>query len=151
MHTKLLTVAFFILAAISTDAQLKEFKSTGDWQLIGQVKYAGTPKASLKYLVTGGDTTYLLTMRDDRYELKEFFSITFQNINGTFQQFSEILFSFFEKEHRKDKSYERTFSLGNTMVHVQHYKKLTGASIMLTTKEGYILLTKGELERLFGK
>ena len=130
-------------------AQLKELEPSGEWKLVGQVKYAGPAKASLKYLATGKDTSYLLLMRDDRYELKEFFSITFNGSGGTLESFQKLLFSFFEDEHKKDRKYEKTFSLGATLVHVQHYKRLTGATIMLTTKEGYILFTKNELEKLF--
>ncbi len=143
-------IVFVLLFTLQASAQLKEHEPVANWKLIGQVKYAGPTKASLKYMLIGKDTTYLLMMRDDRYELKEFFSITFNGSGGTLAAFRNLLFSFFEQEHKKDKKYEKTFSLGTTLVHVQHYKKLTGATIMLTTKEGYILFTKNELERLFG-
>lgn len=145
----LAAIVLILFLNVQAGAQLKELEPVAEWKLVGQVKYAGPAKASLKYMATGNDTTYLLTMRDDRYELKEFFSISFNGSGGTLTAFRNLLFSFFEEEHRKDKKYEKTFSLGTTLVHVQHYKKLTGATIMLTTKEGYILFTKKDLEKLF--
>ncbi len=151
MKQKICLIFFASLITASSHAQLTEIKPAGEWQTIGVVKWAGPPKASLKFLPGKTDTAYLLMMRDERYELKQFFSISFNGQGGTLQSFYTLLLSFFEKENRKNKKYEKTFRLGTTMVHVQHFKKLTGAYVMLSTNEGNILLNEGEIKKLFGR
>ena len=151
MACRFMFLLLVLLPGQVINAQLKEIDSFAEWKLIGQVKYAGPAKASLKYLKQDSDTSYLLLMRDDRYELREFFSIRFESKDETLKNFHDLLMSFFDKENRKDKDYDRTFQLGSEMVHVQHMKRLTGAGIMLTTNDGYIIFTRGELDKLFGK
>lgn len=148
---KTLSIFLFLATAFFTRAQIKELEVNNEWQLLGEVKYVGAAKASLKYLPGKADTTYLLLMRDMRYELKKYFSVQFEGQGGTVEELYKILLSFFEKENRKNKNYERLFNLGDTRVHVQHYKQLTGNQVMLSTKEGNILLGEGEIKRLFGK
>lgn len=148
---KTLAITIFLAAALSTQAQLKENTINRDWQILGQVKYVGAAKASLEYIPSKSDTTYLLLMRDMRYELKKYFSVQFSGKGGAVEEFYKILISFFQKENRKNKDYERLFTLGDTRVHVQHYKQLTGNQVMLSTKDGNILLGEGEIKRLFGK
>lgn len=146
---------FFILSFMSigllTHAQLKELSRSTDWQTLGEVKYVGPAKASLQFIPGKPDTTYLLLMRDSRYELKEYFSIRFSGEGGTLENLYEILISFFKKENRKNKNYEKLFNLGDQRVFVQHYRQLTGHQVMLSTNDGHILLGEGEIKRLFNR
>jgi hypothetical protein len=138
-------------------AQLEEVKDKIEWTTLGELKWLGTIKAQLQYTDNGKDTTYLLYLKDeqtlknsnDRSVIKHF-SIIFHSSSNTLEELKSILFSFFEEENVKNKKYDRTFRLGNTMVNVQHYSKLTAKAIMFYTKEGYIILNKRELTKLFG-
>lgn len=149
---KKLWLLFFLVAAVLfTQAQLKELSISRDWQTLGEVKYVGPAKASLRYLPGKSDTTYLLLMRDSRYELKDYFSIRFNSEGGALGNLYQILISFFKKENRKNKNYEKLFNLGDQRVFVQHYRQLTGHQVMLSTNDGHILLGEGEINKLFDK
>ena len=148
---KIIYIAFLMLAGVPIYGQLKEIEPSGDWQTLGVVKYVGAAKASLKYLPAKHDTTYLLLMRDARYELKNYFSVRFESEDGALEALYNILTSFFEKQNRKNKDYQKVFNLGDQRVHVQHFRQLTGNQIMLTTHDGYILLSEGEIKKLFNK
>ena len=151
IQLRLLFCTFISLSSITAAAQLKEVETSGEWLTIGRVKYAGPDKASLKFLPGGKDTTYLLLMRDYRYELKEYFSIRFKSDGSSLAALYNIMMSFFEGDNKKNKKYDKTFSLGNTMVHIQHYKRIEGSGIMLSTGDGHIIFSKGEVQKLFGK
>jgi hypothetical protein len=126
-----------------------------DWITIGKLKTLGSTKASLEYRVSGRDTVYLLFMKDftKRGEKAEsqFFSIKFNGVDDTFEKFYQLLKSFFLEENRKNKNYTQTFRLGEQMVNLQHYLLVTGKGVRLSTKEGYINLSEGDIDKLFGK
>ncbi len=149
LKTNWLVALLFV--SLCTHAQLTEIKPSGDWELLGQVKYVGPAKASLEYQAGTNDTTYLLLMRDSRYELKEYFSVRFKGEGGTLNNLFELLISFFTKENRKNKDYSKLFYLGDKKVFVQHFKQLTGHQVMLSTDDGRILFTEGEVKRLFNR
>ena len=126
-----------------------------DWIPIGKLKTLGSTKASLEYRLVGRDTLYFLFMKDftKRGEKAEshFFSIKFNGVDDTFGKFYELLKSFFIDENRKNKKYTQTFRLGDKMVNLQHQLLVTGKGVMLTTKEGYINLSEGDIDKLFGR
>ena len=126
-----------------------------DWQLVGKLKSLGSTIASLEYRESGRDTTYLLLMRDftkrgDNAEL-QFFTIKFNGVDNTLDTFYKLLKSFFLDENRSNKNYNQTFRLGDQMVHLQHTLLVTGKGVRVTTKEGYINLSKGDIDKLFNK
>lgn len=126
-----------------------------DWKPIGKLKTLGSTKASLEYRLSGRDTLYFLFMKDftKRGEKAEsqFFSIKFKGVDDTFEKLYDLLKSFFLGENRKNKKYTQTFRLGDQMVNLQHYLLVTGKGVMLSTKEGYINLSEGDIDKLFGK
>ena len=126
-----------------------------DWKQVGKLRSLGSTIASLEYKESGRDTTYLLLMRDftrrgDNAEL-QFFTIKFNGVDNTLDTFYQLLKSFFLDENRKNKNYNQTFRLGDQMVYLQHNLLITGNGVMLTTKEGYINLSKGDIDKLFNK
>jgi len=125
-----------------------------DWKPIGKLKTLGITKASLEYRVSGRDTVYLLFMKDftKRGEKAEsqFFSIKFNGVDNTFEKLYELLKSFFLDENRKNNKYTQTFRLGDQMVNLQHILLVTGKGVMLSTREGYINLSEGDIDKLFG-
>jgi hypothetical protein len=155
-------VALFLLSLLcqlSSLAQLQEMEtSKAEWITVGEVKWLSNTKASLKYLDAGGDKTYLLYLQDDE-KLKnnrdmtvyQYFSIRFSGKDNTIEKLYELLLAFFEDENRKNKTYEKTFLLGNDMVLVRHFPKITTHAIVLATKENHITLTKKEIKKLFGR
>ena len=148
MKITLYLVTFLVTTA--THAQLTE-KETGNWQPVGKLKFAGITKASLEYQDIGRDTTYLLFVKDFREQPKDnYFSIRFNNTDGTFSKLYTILKSFFLPENKKNKNYSRTFQLGNVTVNVSHKILITGRGIMFYTREGYANWSEKDIDKLFG-
>ncbi len=136
------------------NAQIAMTEKT-DWKPIGKLKSLGSTIASLEYRESGHDTTYLLLMRDftrrgDNAET-QFFTIKFNGVDNTLDTFYKLLKSFFLEENRTNKNYNQTFRLGDQMVYLQHSFLITGKGVMLSTKEGYINLSKGDIDKLFNK
>jgi hypothetical protein len=139
-----------LMIAFATNAQLVE-KQAGNWQPIGKLKFGGITKASMEYLNTGSDTTYLLFVKDFREQPKDhYFSIKFKNTGGTYSQLYTILKSFFLPGNKKNKTYVRTFDLGNTVVNVSHKRLITSRGIMFFTKDGYANWSEKDIDKLFG-
>ena len=110
----------------------------------------GPAKASLEYMVDGGDTTFLLLMYDMRPELKSYFSITFNGEDNTAGKLYEELMSLFDKETKKPNDI-RMFRLGNERVSAYRSATIGAKAIILSTDKGKIELGKGEIKRLFNK
>jgi len=126
-----------------------------DWKPIGKLKILGSTMATLEYVESGRDTTYLLLMKDyttrgDNAESK-YFSVRFNGINNTLEKLYQLLKSFFLEENRNNKNYIQSFRLGEQMVYLQHCLLVTGKGVRFGTKEGYINLSKGDIEKLFKK
>ena len=125
------------------------------WKPVGKLKTLGSTIASLDYSASGPDTTYLLFMKDFTERGKnaepQYFSIKFNGVDNTFEKFFQLLKSFFLDENRKNKNYTQSFRLGDQMVYLQHFLLVTGNGVKLSTKEGYINLSKGDIDKLFGK
>ena len=62
-----------------------------------------------------------------------------------------MLVSFFAGENRKDKDYMKTVKPGKMMVNMQHQGLIDSAGIRLTTGDGYITLSKKDIDKLFAK
>lgn len=144
---------FCTISFQSVEAQIT-MAEKADWQPFGKIKSLGSTIALLEYREWGRDTTYLLFMRDftrqgDNAEL-QYFSITFNGADNTLDKFYQLLKSFFLNENR-GKKYSQTFRLGDQMVHLQHTLLVTGKGVRLTTNEGYINLSKGDIDKLFNK
>jgi hypothetical protein len=146
-------ILFLILLTTSllANAQLIE-KETADWQTIGQLKFGGITKAKVQYTASGSDTTYFLFIKDVRDQPKDhYFSITFKNLDGTFEKFYDILKSFFLEENKKNRNYSRTFKLGDKGVNIQYHLLITGRGIRFTTSDGYTYWSEKDIDKLFGK
>ena len=156
---RLLLLMAMILIGMVSNAQLEEMESsTAKWITVGEVKWLSNTKASLKYFVAKNDTTYLLYMQDEQklknnrdMTMRKYFSISYSGVNNTNDKLFELLASFFSSESRQNKKLEKIFTLGNKLVHVQHYPKLTAAAILFSTKENHIVFTEKELNKLFGR
>lgn len=141
-----------VLCANAGYAQLTKHKTPDrNWELYGQVKYAGPAKASLHYMVNNNDSSFLLMMWDQRPELKKYFSITFSSHDNTLHQFYDILMSCFVKGAEKGTGGIQRFQLGNENVSVYRSATIGTAAIIISTDKGRIELRKGEIERLFKK
>lgn len=144
-------MAGLLVSSGTVSAQLEE-KSRRDWTTVGELKYIATTRARLQYSAVGKDTSYILLFKDARKEFKDhYFTIGFSGADDTRLRLYALLTSFFSAEHKNEKSYEKTFRLGEAMVHVQHYRKIATPGIMLTTEDGFIILTENEINRLFGR
>ncbi len=150
---------FAFLFSLVSFGQLKELESSKiNWTTIGEIKWLKNTKASLKYFENNRDTTYLLYLQDEQklqntsgMAVTKYFSIRYNGIDNTTGNLYDLLSSFFSDENRKNKKLEKIFTLGNEMVHVQHYPKLSGHAIMFSTKENHIVFTQKELTKLFNR
>lgn len=152
-------VLFGILFSLTSFGQLRELEATKtNWTTVGELKWLANTKASLTYFVSQTDTTYRLSLQDEQ-KLKSstgrtvtnYFSIHFSGRDNTLGSLYTLLTSFFTEENRNNKQLEKIVKLGSEMVHVQHYRSLTGHTIMFSTKENHILLTERELNKLFNR
>jgi len=150
---KLTSTILLCFSLSNINAQL-EMADTGGWTTIGALKPLGALKAKMEYRASGGDTTYLLFMKDftkrDKNADAHFFSIRFRNTGDAFNKLYVLLQSFFLEENRGS-SYTKTFKLGDDMVNLQHNLLITGKGVRLTTKEGYITFSEKDIDKLFGK
>ena len=148
---KMIFVVLLMTAFSTGNAQIEE-RETAGWQIIGRLKFGGITRAKMEYTLSGTDTTYLLFIKDVRDQPKDnYFGITFKSIDGTYEKLYAILKSFFLPGNKKDKKYSRTFNLGNTGVHVQHYQLITGRGVMFSTTEGHTYWSAKDIDKLFGK
>ena len=148
---KMILVAVALVFYTTGNAQLEE-KQPAEWKVIGRLKFGGITKAKMEYTLGINDTTYLLFIKDVRDHPKDnYFGITFKSDDGTYEKLYAILKSFFLPKNKKDKKYSRTFNLGKTGVHVQHYQLITGRGIMFSTSEGHTYWTAKDIDKLFGK
>lgn len=143
----------FLLCGYISSAQIT-MAEKADWKPIGKLKPLGSTKATLEYRVSGRDTIYFLFMKDftkrgERAET-QYFSIKFNGVDNTFEKFYELLRSFFREENRSS-SYSQSFRLGDQMVYLQHFLLVTGRGVKLSTREGYISFSEGDIDKLFGK
>ena len=144
-------IIILLLDSHTLFAQLEE-KETGNWQTIGKLKFGGITKAKLEYSASGSDTTYFLFIKDVREQPRDnYFSITFKNIDGTFEKLYAILKSFFLEENKKNRNYSRTFKLGDKGVNIQYHLLITGRGVKFTTGDGYTYWSEKDIEKLFGK
>jgi hypothetical protein len=148
---KMILGGTLLAAWFGAHAQLEE-RESADWKVIGRLKFGGITKAKMEYTVSGNDTTYLLFIKDVRDQPKDnYFGITFKSVDGTYEKLYTILKSFFLPENKKDRKYSRTFNLGKTGVHVQHYQLITGRGVMFSTTEGHTYWSSKDIDKLFGK
>lgn len=123
-----------------------------NWETLGQVKSLGSLIAKLEYHVDKTDTTWFLLMKDfTRRQEVNYFSIKFHSQGNALLVFYELLLSFFDDSNRNNKSYMQTFTLGSTGVNLQHCTLIATHGVRLTTRDGYINLSKKDIEKLFGK
>lgn len=150
---RILPCILFLISFHIADAQITMAEKV-EWKTIGKLKPLGSTKATLEYHASGRDTTYLLFMKDytKRGEKAEsqYFSVKFKGIDNTFETLYSLLKSFFLDENRKN-SYTQSFRLGNQMVYLQHYLVVTGKGVKLSTNDGYITFSEGDIDKLFGK
>lgn len=145
-----MSLLLLLLVAVAV-AQIEEQVSR-DWKTLGELKTFGLTKARMQFTVSGSDTSSMLFMKDfTKQPENNYFSIVFNNAGDTFNKFYNLLVSFFLDKNRKDKDYMRTVKLGKTMVNMQHQGLIGSAGVRLTTNEGYIVLSKRDIDKLFGK
>ena len=154
-----LFIVYFLLFGFTSKAQLQELEpSNTKWTTLGQVKWLSNVKASLKYFVSRNDTTYLLYLQDEQklknsrdMTVSQYFSIRFNGADNTAGKLYDLMISFFTKENRQNKTFEKTFRLGNELIMVRHFPKLANAAISFSTTKNSIVFTEKELNNLFNK
>ncbi|MEP7373941.1 MAG: hypothetical protein ABI675_11165 [Chitinophagaceae bacterium] len=148
---KIIFAALLAITALAGNTQIEE-KERADWQTIGRLKFGGITKAKMEFTASGTDTTYMLFIKDVRDKPENhYFSITFKNVDGTYEKFYTILKSFFLAENKKNRRYSRTFRLGDGSVNVQHHQLITSRGIMFSTNDGYTYWSEKDIDKLFGK
>lgn len=119
---------------------------------IGTIRSFGFTYFQLSYTVDRSDTTYSLMFKNLQYEDREDYqTITFHGEGNALNNFYDLMTSVWRKENRRNKDYEVNFRLGNQNVSVSNFR-LTGISyVRLATDSGYCILTRGQVDQLFGK
>jgi hypothetical protein len=148
---KIIFTPLLLLIVSVAVAQIEE-QQAREWKTIGELKTLGLTKARMQFTVSGSDTSFMLFMKDfTKQPENNYFSIVFNSTGDTFSKCYTLLISFFDDENRKDKDYMKTVKLGKTMLNIQHQGLIGSAGIRLTTNDGYITLSKKDVDKLFGK
>ena len=141
-----------LTATTAVRGQLTEYTTEAKgWTTYSELSSLGFTRASLQYIVNKSDTTFLLTMWDQRPELKNYFSIKFSSEGNTLPSLYGILLSFFEKDNWRNKDYIRIFQLGDEKVSIYRSGMIEAKAIIFSTGTGKTQLTKREVEKLFGR
>ena len=148
---KQLLIAFVLLLSFQSFAQL-QVKKASPATKIGSVNSGGRFLAELSYKVEEGDTTYTLMYRNCEYkQILSIESVKFNSEGGTVEQLYTILKSVFSDENKKNKEYKVELRLGDTDVIISNFRMMGVSSAMFSTTKGYVYLTEGQLDKLFGK
>ena len=148
----LLILIAMLTGTTAVRGQLTEYTTEAKgWTTYSELSSLGFTRASLQYIVNKSDTTFLLTMWDQRPELKNYFSIKFSSEGNTLAGLNGILLSFFEKDNRRNKDYIRIFQLGNEKVSIYKSGMIEAKAIIFSTGTGRTQFTKREVEKLFGR
>ncbi len=145
---------FFFLTCFfcrSVSAQLKE-NDPVKWKELHTVKVMGSVKAEMLYVNDGKDSTYMLLLEnmDKPKNKSRYFSIRFHGRDNTYEKLYAILKSFFLEENKKNKSYYKSFQLGETNVKVQHNRFVGTVGIRISTGYEFITLSEKQVDKLFG-
>ena len=148
----LLILIAMLTGTTAVRGQLTEYTTEAKgWTTYSELSSLGFTKASLQYIVNKRDTTFLLTMWDQRPELKNYFSIKFSSEGNTLPSLNGILLSFFEKDNWRNKDYIRVFQLGDEKVSIYRSGMIEAKAIIFSTGTGRTQFTKREVEKLFGR
>jgi hypothetical protein len=137
-----------ILSALNSYCQV-EIKQARTKNVIGEVKSGGKFVAELSSTVMStGDTLYLINYQNREYQrIISVESISFLKDGNTLEDLYNALNSFFEDKEKQSKDYNLDVQVGRRTLNLSYYK----GNVMIITREGYFILNKKQLDKLFGK
>jgi len=139
-----------ILCSLTATAQV-QFQNTTQ-TIIGEIRKLGFPTATLTQSVTTADTSYTLRYRDmQNWDADKYYDITFKATPEELETIYRAFASVHSQENQKNKSYSIQFTLGQTPVTVKNYTYSGVVMCEVRTPDGYFQLTKGQVQKLFGK
>jgi len=144
---KLIMLSILSALSLYAVAQIQITNTTS--QKIGEIRKLGFPVATLTKLT---DTTYTLRYRDmQNWDADKYFDINFKATPAELQQLNSIMASVHDPANAKNKSYAVQINIGTTPITVKNYTYMGVVMTELVTPDGYFQLTKGQVQKLFGK
>lgn len=148
---KILLTAVICTLFFSSYSQITVSKVTPK-KTIGTVKSGGSFLAELFYNVEENDTTYTIMYRNQSYEqLIDIQSFSFSSDDNTLEKLYEIIMTVFDKENAKNKEYQLEVNLDNKPLLISNRLSMGFTFVSIREKNGYLVLTKKQVNKLFGK
>lgn len=129
-------------------AQIKVLNSPST-EIRGIIGGIENPLVKLNYKSENGiDTLYILTFRNQKYEsLVDFCGIAFNSNKTKLNDVYNLFMSVFKEENIYNKTYRVIFELEGKKIAISNMD----GNVWLYTEEGYITLTKNDVNKIFNK
>jgi hypothetical protein len=145
---KTLNILFLILISNLGSAQIKVLNNptTEVRGLIGSIE---SPSVKLNYKTENGtDTLYILTFRNQKYQsIVDYCGIAFNSNKTKLNDLYDLFMSVFKSENINNKTYRVIFELEGKKIAISNMDR----NVWLYTEEGYITLSKNDINTIFNK
>lgn len=141
-----------ILILLSINATAQITVATTTQAIIGEIRKLGFPVATLTQSITGTDTSYNIRYRDmQNWDADKYYNIPFKATLTELGLLHKAMASVHDPQNAKNKSYAIVITLGNTTTTIKNYTYMGVVMTEILTPDGYFQLTKGQVNKLFGK
>ena len=145
---KTLNILFLILISNLGLAQIKVLNNpTAEVRgLIGSIE---NPSVKLNFKTENGiDTLYILTYRNQKYQsIVDYSGIAFNSNKTKLNDVYDLFMSVYKAENINNKNYRVIFELEGKKIAISN----RDGNIWLYTTEGYVTLTKDDINKIFNK
>src|SRR6218665_2696193 len=140
-----IALVLFLIPHMHGIAQLEVLESPKEI-VVGQIKLGGALAAKPSYTIDS------LLYRHAGYEyVTSFEEVKFNADKQTLDQLYSLMMSVFTKENSKNKEYKVEMMLGTTPVIISSRRSMGITGVMFFTSKGYTILSKNQVNKLFGK
>ncbi|MEN9339056.1 MAG: hypothetical protein RIQ62_368 [Bacteroidota bacterium] len=127
-------------------------KETIKFTKISEVKRGGMFVAGIEYTVKEKDTTYILTIKNDKYQsLSDYKSVSFTEEGETLNQLYKMMADAFTEENKKKEDWQKDFKLGNEDIMLTSVRFIGTTTLNVWINSGYVVLTEKQVNKLFAK
>ena len=117
---------------------------------VGEVKEAGAFVADLYYTITGKDTTYVITYKNQKNtSTTDIQSLSFSGKGKAADKLYNLLSSFFGDPEKQEDGYKLNIKLGMEDITLSLARIMDTKSVMIKTNNGHFFLTEVQVNNLF--
>lgn len=118
-------------------------------EIRGVIGVLENPSVKLNYKTENGtDTLYILTFRNQKYQsIVDYCGIAFNSNKTKLNDLYDLFMSVFKSENINNKTYRVIFELEGKKIAISNMDR----NVWLYTEEGYITLSKNDINTIFNK